>query len=169
MNFTQDFADGFRNLFVQIILREVQTTSRVIGAIPNARRDYRPDERSRSAWELAWHVASDVWFLEGVAGFSFEANPDLSHPNPTNTPEALADWYATRARASVDKIIAMPSDRLLESLAIGAAAEAGTSFPAFLYLLFAHNHMVHHRGQLSAYLRAMGGSVPSIYGPTADT
>jgi uncharacterized damage-inducible protein DinB len=42
------------------------------------------------------------------------------------------------------------------------------TLPAYVYLSFVQNHSVHHRGQLSAYLRPMGGKVPSIYGPSAD-
>ena len=42
------------------------------------------------------------------------------------------------------------------------------NFPAVVYLQFLNNHMIHHRGQLSTYLRAMNAHVPSIYGGSAD-
>jgi hypothetical protein len=142
----------------------------VISAIPNNKRDYRPHERSRSAWELAWHIAADVWFWEGIVRAKFEANPDLSHRNPTSTPAELAAWYLHHVRPVLGEINGIPPYKLLESHSLGAVAvESGMKFPAFLYLQFGHNHMVPHRGQLSTYLRAMGSRVPSIYGPSADT
>ena len=167
--FTPEFATTFRDLFARALLLELETTARVIGAIPNANRDYRPHPRSRSAWELAWHIAADVWFLEGISLFVFQANPDIIHENPASSPDELSVWYRARARSAIESIQDLSSENLVRPLTVGAVAVSSqTEYPAFLYLLFAQNHMVHHRGQLSAYLRSIDGKVPNIYGPSAD-
>jgi uncharacterized damage-inducible protein DinB len=169
MTFTPEFATTFRNLLAQALLLELEATARVIEAVPNATRDYRPDPRSRSAWELAWHIAADVWFLEGISLCAFQANPDTVHQNPTSSPDQLSIWYRARARKAIESIQGLSSEDLVKPLKVGeVAASSQTEYPAFLYLLFAQNHMLHHRGQLSAYLRSMGGKVPAIYGPSAD-
>ena len=167
--FSAAFALKFRDLMLQILGRELEITRKVLAAIPDEQRDYRPDPKSRSAWELAWHIAADVWFFEGIAARAFEVNPDQVHENPTRNSKELAEWYSERLRRAFSNISAMPGDALVEPIALGGVAqESAQKFPAFLYLLWAHNHIVHHRGQLSAYLRSMGGQVPSMYGPSAD-
>ena len=167
--FTLDFAVGFRGLMLDVLAREVQVTARVLASVPDDRRDYRPDPSSRSAWELAWHVAADVWFLEGIGRLRFEPNPDQSHTNPNSSSSTLAGWYSARAREALELIRTVSAEHLLGPVILGGVAEQSRqSFPAFVYLLWAHTHMVHHRGQLAAYLRPMGAKVPSIYGPSAD-
>ena len=167
--FKADFAVQFRDLMLDVMNREAVLTQRVLASVSDDQRDYRPDAKSRSAWELAWHIAADVWFLEGIAELSFDPNPDELHENPAGTSAELAEWYGDRVSTALDRIGGMSGDELLTPVSMGGvAAESGLSFPAFVYLLWAHNHIVHHRGQLSAYLRPAGGTVPSIYGPSAD-
>jgi uncharacterized damage-inducible protein DinB len=167
--FGLDFAVRFRSLMLDVLAREVQLTARVLASVPDDRRDYRPDPRSRSGWELAWHIAADVWFLEGIARLRFELNPDQAHENPHASSNALAEWYDPHARDALDSIRTMPAEHLLKPVALGGVAEqSGQAFPAFLYLLWAQTHMVHHRGQLTAYLRPMGAKVPATYGPSGD-
>jgi uncharacterized damage-inducible protein DinB len=164
-----DFAVAFRSLMVDVLAQEIGVTARVLARIPEHRRDYRPDPKSRSAWELAWHAAADVWFLEGIANLRFEPNPDQTHANPCSSGPALAEWYEARAAEALQRIRSMPVELLRSPVVLGGVAEqSGQAHPAFLYLLFAHTHMVHHRGELVVYLRPMGAQVPSIYGPSAD-
>jgi uncharacterized damage-inducible protein DinB len=164
-----DFAVSFRDLMLQGLTREMQATKAVLASIPDAQRDYRPHPKSRTAWELAWHIAADIWFLEGVAELQFEMNPDLSHQNPAQTAVELAQWYENRFLNALSKVQAMSPQQLLTPVSLGGvAAQNRLAFPAFLYLLFLHQHTVHHRGQLSTYLRPMGSKVPNIYGPSAD-
>src|SRR2546427_10619275 len=64
-----DFAVGFREMFLQeYATKELPVTKSVIDAVPEARKEYRPDPKARSASQLAWHLASsEVWFLSGIA------------------------------------------------------------------------------------------------------
>jgi uncharacterized damage-inducible protein DinB len=168
-SFGPDFAVGFRTLMVDVLGREAEVTARVLGAIPGEGRDYRPAPGSRSAAELAWHIAADVWFLEGIARREFEVNPDQTHPNPTQSFSELAEWYRARVKRALEAIRAITAEQLVAPLTLGGVAlESGQGFPAFVYLLWAHTHTVHHRGQLAAYLRPMGAKVPRIYGPSGD-
>lgn len=154
---------------LDVLGREAQVTARVLAAVPDDQGSYRPAPDSRSAAELAWHIAADVWFLDGIARREFQVNPDQTHPNPTQSNAELAEWYVARVQSALDQIRAVPGEELVAPLAIGGvAAQSGQAFPAFVYLLWAHTHTVHHRGQLAAYLRPMGARVPGIYGPSSD-
>ncbi|HEU5452143.1 MAG TPA: DinB family protein [Terriglobales bacterium] len=166
--FSPEFAATFRDLLVAALRDESKTTARVLSAIPEARRDYRPDPKSRTAFELAWHLAStEVWFLEGIADLSFEKMYDNEKNEaklrPTNV-GGLVKWYDTNFNAALNRIRGMNPKQLTTVLNFFEVF----NLPAFHYLLFTKSHTIHHRGQLAAYLRPMGSKVPNIYGGSAD-
>ena len=140
--------------------QEYATTARVIRAIPDANKHWKPEEKSRTAWELAVHLAeADVWFLESVIQRAFGA------PSPSGAAN-LADlvaWYSAQMPAKLEQIRAMDGAALAQIVDF-----YGLKMPNAQYLVFCAVHGAHHRGQLAAYLRPMGGKVPSIYGSSAD-
>jgi uncharacterized damage-inducible protein DinB len=164
---TTEFAAGFRDLLVQQLEQEMNTTKRVLAAVPDAKRNYRPDEHARTAAELAEHIAlSDVQFLEGITSLSFAVfgDPEASKKAAASLPKnsaGLADWYENNFRAGLNKVKRMTPEQL--NTTIGAF-----NLPAHGYLLSLNNHSIHHRGQLACYLRPCGGKVPDIYGGSYD-
>ena len=166
--YSPEFAATFRDLLVGSLRAESKTTARVLSSIPEVRRDYRPDPKSRTAFEVAWHLASsEVWFLEGIADLSFEKMYDNEKNEaklrPTNV-GGLAKWYESNFNAALNRIRGMNPKQLTTTIDFYGAYQ----LPAFHYLLFAQSHTIHHRGQLAAYLRPMGSKVPNIYGGSAD-
>ncbi|MGA3211236.1 MAG: DinB family protein [Terriglobales bacterium] len=160
---TPDFAIAFTGMIVQNLSREMEATRKVLAAVPETGRDYRPDPKSRTAFELAWHLASaDVQFLDDIADRKFTMEPRFKE-EPKTTAE-LADWYAKEFSRGLARVQAMTADQLLTPVDFYGVMTA----PVFRFLLFANNHSIHHRGQLAAYLRPMGSKVPSIYGGSAD-
>jgi uncharacterized damage-inducible protein DinB len=136
---------------------------KVLAAIPDAQRDYRPDPKARSAWELAWHLAScDVQMADEIADHKFQMEPRFKQ-EPKNVKE-LVDWYDKNLNRAMSRVRAMTPEQLTTPVDFLGAF----NFPAVLYLSFVNNHSIHHRGQLSVYLRPMGSKVPSIYGGSAD-
>jgi uncharacterized damage-inducible protein DinB len=143
--------------------QETATTARVLAAAPNANLDYRPSERCMSAAELLWHVASaDVMFLEGILSGGFGKSAEK--PENVTTPEQISAWYSQRMADAIEKLSAYTPDEAARILDFYGFLQA----PAAGILTFAMGHSIHHRGQLSSYIRPMGGKVPSIYGPSAD-
>ncbi len=162
-SFTPEFATTFTNLMTGKIEREHPTTKRVIGSVPNDKRDYKPHANSRSAWELAVHVAnSDVWFLNSIADGQFAWTGEEKAPAPTI--DGLAKWYEAEFPKAMARVKALKAEQLLKPVDFFGIMKA----PAFLYLQLAQDHTVHHRGQLSTYLRPMGAKVPDIYGGSFD-
>jgi uncharacterized damage-inducible protein DinB len=151
--------------FAKMMESEYQTTAKVIGAVPEDRKDYKPDEKSRSAWELATHLAtSDVWFLDSIIKGSFSMDPNEPGYQGLNTVADLVTFYNREVPARIAKLRALPAEKLLQTVDFFGILQ----WPNAAYVGFAQNHSVHHRGQLASYLRAMGGKVPSIYGGSAD-
>ena len=158
-----EFAAGLRDVMLQGLQREMETTKKVLAAIPDARRDYRPDPKARTAWELAWHLAScDVQMTDEVADMKFDMEPRFKQ-EPKNIAE-LVDWYDSQFRRAIGRVQALTPEQLCAPVDFYGVF----NFPAVFYLSFVNNHSIHHRGYLAAYLRPMGSKVPSIYGGSAD-
>ena len=156
-------AKMFLNHFVSGLENEIATTKKVIQNVPEEKKSYKPDPKSMSANELAWHIAStDVWILEGIAKGKFEMDPSQENPAPATIKDIL-NYYEKSMAAGLSKVKAMNGEDLAKGVSF-----FGMEMPNVTYLNILMNHSIHHRGQLSAYLRPMGAKVPSIYGGSAD-
>jgi uncharacterized damage-inducible protein DinB len=158
---TPDFADFYRGMMLEGFSREAETTAKVLAAVPDAKKDYRPDPNARSAWELAWHLANtDVQFLNGIAGMKF------SMENPAKKPSTVSElvaWYRENVKAGSERVQALKPEQLVTPVQFMMF-----NFPVVYYLGFLNNHSIHHRGELATYLRPMGSKVPAIYGGSFD-
>src|SRR6202051_4782550 len=156
-----EFAMAYCGMMLDGFDREVTTTKRVLAAIPEGKKDYRPDPNARTAWELAWHLANtDVQFLDGIAGLKFTMAAPAEKPK---TVTELVDWYDKNINRSADRVRALSPQQLLTPIQFFTF-----NLPAAFYLGFLNNHSIHHRGELATYLRPMGSNVPSIYGGSFD-
>ena len=147
--------------------REYQTTLRVLKAYPGDKAGWKPSERSPAARDLAWILVVSQFVTE----------PILMAPRlePQAPPPAPAEWSALVAtfeqshRDAATRLTAM-TNGVFTSTIIMPVGPGGVTAPmrradALWMMLF---DTVHHRGQLSVYLRATGAKVPSIYGPSGD-
>jgi uncharacterized damage-inducible protein DinB len=145
---------------------EMRTTLRVIEAVPDGHLDYRPDPASKTALGLVRHITlEDEWLLNCIANGQFTPPPDDSDACGIMNPGDAIARYKEKVPAALDRVRAMSGERLANVLDLFGMVQ-GT---AVSFLAMAAKHSVHHRGQLSTYLRPMGGKVPGIYGPSADT
>lgn len=164
---TAEHARATADLLAAVWEGEFPATCEVLAAVKDDNRDYRPDAKSRTAWQLATHLATaDIWFLDSIRYGAFEWNPDAARLAETSfaSVDALVAHYRTALPERLAHLRAMPGDQLARTLSFFGTFE----WPAVRFIGFANNHSVHHRGQLAAYLRAMGSKVPNIYGPSAD-
>ena len=146
---------------------EFAATSQVLAAVKDDNRGYKPDPKSRSAWDLAVHIATaDVWFMDSIAQGKFEWNADAAKQAEAQFKNVndIVEFYKKTAPERLAALRALPGDRLNEVIDFFGVMK----MPRAQWIGFANNHSVHHRGQLAAYLRAMGSKVPNIYGPSAD-
>jgi|SRR5579864_5019129 len=142
---------------------EHKTTRRIIAAVPADQGAYKPSERCMSAWELASHiVVSHIFFLDGMSSGQF--TPPAPLPDSIKTPADLLAWDEANFSKALDRVKAMSPADLVKPVSFFGVF----NHPAVSYAGFMCSHAVHHRGQLSAYLRPMGAKVPRIYGGSAD-
>lgn len=144
---------------------EMPATLRVFEAVPTGRLDYRPDPKAKTGLGLLRHIAlEDSWLLNSIADGQFTPPPDDSDACGIMNPADAIARYKEKFPAALDRVRALPAEKLASVLDLLGIIQ----MPAINFLSMALKHSVHHRGQLSTYLRPMGGSNPSIYGPTAD-
>ena len=146
---------------------EFRATCQVLAAVKDDARDYRPDPKSRTAWDLATHLATaDIWFIESIANGAFVWNPEAAKAASSRfeNVSALVEFYKKTFPEKLAALRAVPAEKMAEVLDFFGIMK----MPRAQFVAFANNHSIHHRGQLAAYLRAMGSKVPDIYGPSAD-
>ena len=154
-----------REFFIARRESESGTFTRVLDALPKARFDYRPHERSQSAKDLVWTLALES---RACCDLIESGRIDWRHQDaPDDVDEVLSAFHGSykalteRAAKLDDAAWAKPVKFYMDGTLM-QEPPLGT----FLWYLFFD--AIHHRGQLSTYIRPMGGKVPSIYGPSGD-
>lgn len=155
----------FQTIFLPSLQREHATTKSVIAAIPPGRGDYRPEPVAKTAFELAWHIASaEKRFLEFI--ISGELNTAaINRPESVRDSADLARWYGDTFQSLLSQLQKLSPEQLARVIDFRGVLQQ----PAVAFLQTMLQHSVHHRGQLSTYLRPMGGKVPAIYGESYDS
>lgn len=149
---------------LSVIDREHATTRSVIAAVPHDRGDYKPDPRSKSAIDIAWHLASSEWFFARIALDGALPPGEGTRPEHVKTSADVLKFYDETVAPAKAELKKLTAEQLVKMIDFHGFFTA----PAVVYLSLLQNHAIHHRGQLSVYLRPMGAKVPSIYGPSAD-
>jgi uncharacterized damage-inducible protein DinB len=154
----QQFLDAFE--------RETATTLRVLKAYPEAQSELRPHEKLKTARELAAMFTMEMAAIDaGARGTSLPTKPP---PIPETWSKLIAEFERIRER-SLEGIRAARNEELLaQKVNFPIAPKKIGEWPTMEFLWYLLCDQIHHRGQLSVYLRLAGGKVPAIYGPTAD-
>lgn len=138
---------------------------KVLKALPQDRFDYRPHERSPSAAELVWTLA-----LETKACCDLVDNGRMNWkpvPPPAD-PNAILTAFQEHCVALDDRLQRMNDASWQKSAQLLINDKLMREAPLGEFLWYIFFDAIHHRGQLSAYIRPMGGQVPAIYGPSGD-
>ena len=159
-------AKGVATFLIADFENEMKTTQRVLESVPADHLDYQPDAKAKTGLGLVRHIAlEDEWLLNCVADGQFVPPPDDSDSCGIMSPTDAVARYKEKVPAALNRVRGLSGEQLTKELDLLGMMQA----PAVSFLAMAVKHSVHHRGQLSTYLRPMGGTVPGIYGPSADT
>lgn len=150
---------------------EMATTRSLLAIVPDDRADWRPHPKSTPLGGLAIHIAQVCTGLGSAVvnlpGIDFATLPP--RPGYESTAKMIADFDAGLAefRAALAKL---SDEAMMETWTMSAGDRVFLAMPRVATLrTLIMNHSIHHRGQLSVYLRELDVPLPSIYGPTADT
>jgi uncharacterized damage-inducible protein DinB len=154
-----------KTLIVKFWKKEAPATHKVISRIPQERSDYRADPKARNAREIAWLIVrEEILLAQGLEKGVLEW---VEVPTPATTKEILDTYerHHDNVTKTLERLSVAQWERHVPFMFGGQEVMKETGYENAWGFLF---DIVHHRGQLSTYLRPMGSTVPSIYGPSAD-
>ncbi|MBS1829952.1 MAG: DinB family protein [Acidobacteria bacterium] len=161
---TPEQASAVLAMACQEAAHESVTTRKVLAAVPADKGDYTPAEKSMTALDLAWHIASaEVWFFTSIADGAFPQGGG-GRPEEIKTPADVVTWYDANFGPALERVKGLSGEAAAKIVDFFGVIQ----MPAVAFMQFNVKHTCHHRGQLSVYLRPMGAKVPSIYGGSAD-
>ncbi len=142
--------------------KESSTTLKVLHAFPDDKKDFKPHERSSNALKLSSTFVFEMYLLEmNLLGETLDRSIFQSYkPDSIKT---VADDFERETSRVISRFEQLPEAELSKTIKF-----AGHSFGADEFVLMMICDQIHHRGQLSVYVRMAGGIVPSVYGPSAD-
>ena len=152
---------------------EAATTRSLLAVVPDADKDWKPHPKSMSLGDLAVHLANILyWGVVTIRDDAFDmappGEPAWTPPKFETTAGNLTAFDANLAEAK--RLLGGARDEaLMQPWSLRSGAQVYFTMPkAVVWRTFVMNHLVHHRGQLSVYLRLRDVPLPTIYGPTAD-
>lgn len=152
------------------LLAEAATTRRVLERVPNDQLEWKPKPKSMTLGQLAHHIATVPQGLTDAArADEFDVtNVKFDFPQPQNMVAVLAA-FDSGVRVAADYLKSLTDAQLDASWRMFRGDKTVMAMPRYNFLRsIMFNHWIHHRGQLSVYLRLLDVPVPSIYGPSAD-
>jgi uncharacterized damage-inducible protein DinB len=150
--------------------QEAKTTRRLLERVPEASFGWKPHEKSMTLGQLAGHVAQlPTLIVPALTQDEFDfATSGFKPFSPQSTAE-LVEQHDANIKAAAEALRGAVDERMGEKWALKSGDHVLFELPRALVVRFVGlNHVVHHRGQLSVYLRLLDVPLPSIYGPSAD-
>lgn len=151
------------------IQRETQNTIRILKALPNDNFGYKPHPKSMSLGELANHIVElHGWVAHLFTTDEFDFHKDYT-PSTLSSVEELVAALETITAQNLEVLNTLTDEAYLKNWKLKAGEHTIAELPkAGAYRFIVTNHLIHHRGQLTVYLRLLDLPLPGIYGPSAD-
>ncbi len=149
---------------------EMANTRRTLERVPESKFGWKPHEKSGTLGWLAGHVATmPLWATVTLTTSGLDVTAPNDYKPVMETREQLLEVFdqnLKQARAALEKATA---ETLAEPWTLRSGDNVIFTFPkADVMRGFVMNHMIHHRAQLTVYLRLLDVPVPALYGPSAD-
>ena len=152
--------------------RESERTRRALQQVPDGKQDWKPHEKSMAFGYLAQLVATmPSWVALMIARDELDIAPPGGSKQPSAPMATRADLLAAADKAVSDARAALErttDETLMTPWRLLAGGHVVAEAPRHVMIRDAINHLAHHRGQMTVYLRLMGATVPALYGPSAD-
>lgn len=156
-------------LLLRELEQEAKATRNMLARVPADRLDWTPHAKSMNLGRLAWHLAS----IPRIPARIFAAGIfDVGNARPAATVDDVRDFVAEFERnlpIAQETIAQLDDAAMFTTIEMQRDGQAVTKFPKYFILrMILLNHTVHHRGQLSVYLRQLDVPLPATYGTSAD-
>lgn len=149
---------------------EARATREMLKRVPESELDSKPHEKSMSLGQLASHVAqTPKWITMIVNNDEYDFIKDGYNEGTAKTNDELLKFFDDTLNEALDALENTTDENLMKNWKLKAGEKVYVDLPKVAALrAMAYSHFIHHRGQLSVYLRLKDVPLPSVYGPTAD-
>lgn len=156
--------------FLAELSYEAKNTRKMLERLPQDKFEFRPHDKSYTLLYLAQHIAHlPVWTGLIMHKDQMDLMHDLHRPEPVASTEALLQFFDTQLNDAVQALAGISDDQMNEPWQLNRGGVAMFTLPRkIVFRNMVLNHIIHHRGQLSVYLRLLNIPVPGMYGPSAD-
>ncbi len=159
-------ARAAKEFFPETYEREHATTLKVLRAFPAEQFGFRPHERSNAALQLAWTFVLEERMM--LLGINRQSVVGSGFPAPPDSWEKVLDAFEEQHKRLLQRLRSASESDYAGTVTFFTGPNQMGEIPISNFLWSMLSDQIHHRGQLSVYLRMAGGKVPSIYGPSAD-
>jgi uncharacterized damage-inducible protein DinB len=160
-----------KDAFIAELKHESSMTKKILERVPLDKKDWKPHEKSMTLGRLATHMAENTHWASDVVNiddFDFMKHYNFT-PTAASTQEELLQIFQTNLDDAIKDLSGMSEDDFNKTWTIRRGEHVISQMPKKVAIRgWAISHMIHHRGQLSVYLRLLGIPVPGMYGPSAD-
>lgn len=149
---------------------EAASTKKILERVPEDKWDWKPHDKSMAVGRLASHLAELPGFLHGILTIDdFDFTKGHYKPSLAKTPGELMAVFQEKLDEVVQTLQDTPDEKLHANFTLRNGEHVLATIPRIAAIRsMAMNHIIHHRGQLSVYLRLLDVPVPGMYGPSAD-
>jgi len=162
---------AIKDAFIGELKYEFALTKKMLERVPLDKKEWKPHEKSMTLGRLATHVAEISHWVSDIIhidDYDFAKNFNFNPRMPSSTEELLEIFQANLDKAIAD-LSGMKDDDFSKKWIVRRGEQVMFDTPKKIAIRgWALNHMIHHRGQLSVYLRLLDVPVPGMYGPSAD-
>jgi uncharacterized damage-inducible protein DinB len=159
------------NAFIAELKHESALTKKMLEKVPMDKKEWKPHEKSMSLGRLATHVAEcSKWAsdIRNIDDFDFMKDYSFSFAVAPSQ-EELMKLFQINLDNAINDLSAMSDEEFGKTWTVRRGEQVMFSTPKKVAVRgWAFSHMIHHRGQLSVYLRLLDIPVPGMYGPSAD-
>ncbi len=149
---------------------EAGNSRKMIERVPTDKLDWQPHEKSMTMGRLATHIADiPIWFSRTINADEFDFATAVFNRDAKENTASILELFDERLQEAAN-LLGSASDETLNAVSTFRRGEhIFFQLPRKTILRnFCYNHVYHHRGQLSVYLRLLDIPVPGMYGPSAD-
>jgi uncharacterized damage-inducible protein DinB len=168
INYPQEDAMKLADSIVAELDNEAQTTKRLLERLPDEKLSWKPHAKSFSLGQLALHIAAVPGSIAAAVTKDTMEAPDFAQAEAKSRNEVI-ETFTKSMSAAMATVKSMDDARLNSTWSLTKNGKTILSMPRVAVVRnIMMNHIYHHRGQLSVYLRMLEVPLPSIYGPSAD-
>lgn len=161
---------AIKDSFIAELKHEGANTRRMLERVPGNSFSFKPHEKSFPLGALAQHIANlPLWITFIMQGEEYDISIPFVRPDPVEDTAGLLDFFDKRLKDAIDVLNETSDEQMNGNWTFRRGDQVQFSLPRKVVLRsFVFNHIIHHRGQLSVYLRLLDVPVPGLYGPSAD-